>query len=360
MESSIRRRASMRIALAVVSSLLLLSCEELFFVPEPGTTPIEIFDQTWTFVDQEYSFFEYKGINWHDVRSEYRPRVTADMSDEHLFDLLAEMLYQLRDGHVNLKSDFDRSRHWQWYLDEQPHYDYSVLLRHYLMNEHQIAGPFLIHEFRSSGAPDSEAVGYVHYRSFGSAVSDADMDYLVERFDGYKGVIFDVRDNGGGSSGNAYRIAHRLTHRSVAVAESRRKVGPGHEEFGPVQTITLSPPDGASTLTSPVVVLTNRACYSATNLFVTLVKPLEHVTILGRRTGGGGGIPAFTFLSNGWRLRVSSTRLYALDASGERSMSDRNVEHGVEPDIYAESAESELALGVDGILDEAIAYIQGL
>lgn len=347
-------------AIALTFAALLGSCEELLFVPEPGTTPIEIFDQTWTFVDQEYSFFEYKGIDWQGTRTEFRRQVAADMSDEELFDLLAEMLYRLRDGHVNLRSDFDRSRNWQWYLDEEPHYDFSVLLRDYLDNEHQIAGPFLIHEFRSAGAPDSEAVGYVHYRSFGNSVGAADMDYLIDRFAGYKGVIFDVRDNGGGSSSNAYRIANRLTDRAVAVGEQQRKTGPGHEEFGPMERVTLSPPEGATTLTIPVVVLTNRKCYSATNLFVTLVKPLDHVTIIGRRTGGGGGIPAFTFLSNGWRLRVSSTRLYFLDPTGSLSEGERNVEHGVEPDIYAESPAAELALGIDGILDDAIAYVQGL
>lgn len=341
-------------AIGVLLSLLLVSCEEFFFEVEPGTTPIEIFDQVWTFADQEYSFFELKGVDWDAARDTYRPQVRSDMSDQELFDLLADMLYELQDGHVNLVSDFDRSRYWQWYLMEPPNYDYSVLERDYFQGQEQYVGPFIVHEFRDVGAPDSEAVGYVHYRSFGSTVGTQDMNYIIDKFSDYKGIIFDVRNNGGGATANVLNIANRFTDTAVSVAAEREKMGPGHDEFGPLYQIVLSPPEDATTYTKPVFVLTNRGCYSATNMFVAYVQPLEHVTILGRPTGGGGGTPAFTLLSNGWQLRVSSTQRFTLDGL--------NIEGGVSPlpgDLVS-STEADLALGIDTILETAISRIKSL
>lgn len=347
-------------AAALAATLMLSGCEELFFEPEPGTTPTEIFDQVWTFVDEEYSFFDYKNIDWPAEREIYEPQVRNDMSDEALFEVLSDMLFQLRDGHVNLVSGFDQSRNWQWYLEEPPNYDYSVLLREYLENRHQYVGSFIVHEFRDPGAPDTEAVGYVHYRSFGSAVSPDDMSYIIDKFEPYKGLIIDVRGNGGGSSGNVSAIANRLTDRPVIVAHSQRKIGPGHDEFAEPTDVYLQPPSGASTYTKPIVVLTNRMCYSATNMFVAYVKSLDHVTVIGRRTGGGGGTPAYTLLSNNWQLRVSATRRFLPDRGIGLSMRERNIEGGVDPDIFEESPESELGAGTDRILETAISYVQSL
>jgi hypothetical protein len=356
------RGAKRVLGLVAVAALFvgLSGCEELLFAPEPENTPMGIFNQVWTFADREYSFFDYKNIDWDEKRTEYSARIRADMSDQELFDVLAGMLFELRDGHVNLKSDFDRSRYWQWYLDAPPNYDFSVLERHYFNGEQRYVGPFIVHEFRDPGADVGQAVGYVHYRSFGSGVRAKDMSYVIEAFKNHKGLIIDVRNNGGGSLSNVFTIADRLTDRRLPVAEEQIKSGPGHEDFSAKETLYLEPPEGASTFTKPIYVLTNGKCYSATNYFVAVVRELPHVTILGAKTGGGGGIPSYTILSNGWQLRVSSSRLFVLDHSGAMSEDERNVEGGIDPDVPVTSPEAELANGQDRILDEAIALIKGL
>ncbi|MAG13947.1 MAG: peptidase S41 [Spirochaetales bacterium] len=334
----------------------LFACEELFFIPEPENTPTGIFGQAWVFADEEYSFFEYKGIDWDAAKAVYEAQITDDMGDEALFQVLATMLNQLRDGHVNLTSDFDRSRNWKWYLDYQPNYDFDVLERYYFQSEEQyIGGALILFDFSSP----SGDVGYIHYRSFMNAVSSADMDYVIEKFKDHKGLIIDLRNNTGGIAQMATVIGNRLTDTRVAVAEEQFKNGPGHDDFTAKATRYFEPPVGASTYTKPIVILTNRRCYSATNFFVTMASSLDHVTIMGDKTGGGGGYPANTVLTNGWELRVSSSRLFLVD-DGSLTEDQRNVEDGVEPDVSVSSTESELATGVDNILDTAIAYIRGL
>jgi hypothetical protein len=339
-----RRTRSILTGVVVAAVILLSSCEELLFEEVPDTSPQSVFTQVWDFTNREYSFFDYKGVDWNAVRDTYEPRIREDMNDEELFSVLADMLFELKDGHVNLVSDFDRSRNWQWYLDPPPNYDYSVLERNYFVNQdgrtiHQYVGDaFILRDFKD--------VGYIHYRSFGSSVRDEDMDYVIETFKDHNGLIIDVRDNGGGSLSNVYAIGDRLTDTKVKVAEQQAKNGPGQEDFAPSSAMYLEPREGKSTFTKPVIVLTNGLCYSATNYFVTAVRELDHVTTLGARTGGGGGVPAFTVLTNGWELRVSSTRLFTLDGF--------NVENGIDPDVSQQSTEAQLANGTDAILDTAL------
>src|SRR6056297_1466167 len=105
-----------RIITLCLAVLLFSSCEEFFFKPVPGTTPTEIFEQVWAFADAEYSFFDYKNLDWGVKKTEYGALIQDDMSEEALFSVLADMLYELKDGHVNLTSPFDRSRNWTWFL----------------------------------------------------------------------------------------------------------------------------------------------------------------------------------------------------------------------------------------------------
>ena len=76
----------------------------------------ENFDMLWRTVDEHYCFFEYKNIDWNEVGNRYRAKMKEkdSMTQIEFFDLLAEMLAELQDGHVNLSSSFDTSRYWIW------------------------------------------------------------------------------------------------------------------------------------------------------------------------------------------------------------------------------------------------------
>ena len=343
----------LRTAALICTALLLLSCEELFFKPVPGTSPAEIFEQVWSFADEEYSFFEYKNIDWAAKKTEYAPQIKENMTEEELFSVLADLLYELKDGHVNLTSPFDRSRNWTWFLNHESNYDYELLEREYFKEDQQYVGSsFILYDFGDAG--------YIHYRSFSNPVTERDLDYVIEKFSAepYKGLIIDIRGNGGGSLSNVYTIANRLTDKEHFFAQEQVKTGPGHEDFCPLYDLKLTPPEEGKIYTKPVVVLTNRMCYSAANYFATAVKNLEHVTLLGDTTGGGGGIPANTMLTNGWALRVSSSRLFITDPDSTMTMTERNVEHGVAPHVKLDIDPADTSAGKDTLIEAALARLR--
>lgn len=326
----------------LVAGLLVSSCERLFMDETPEATPKEIFEQTWRFADEEYSFFDFKDVNWDDVYTDFEPRITNDMTDEELFDELSDMLYLLRDGHVNLRTPFNRSRNWTWYLDAPDNFDKYVLERNYFKEEQQIVGPFVVYDF--------DDVGYMYYESFGNGISEDHLDYILELFKDKKGIVIDVRNNFGGALNNVYRMGRRFVSETTAVAQRRDKNGPDHDDFTELEEMTFSYDEELVHFTKPVVVLTNRKSYSAGNFFPTLMSALDNVTLMGDTTGGGGGAPSFTELSNGWSLRVSTTQLLTMDGV--------NTEDGLAPDIKVAISPEDEAAGIDTILEEALKLLR--
>jgi C-terminal processing protease CtpA/Prc len=98
----------------------------------------------------------------------------------------------------------------------------------------------------------------------------------------------------------------------------------------------------------PVIVLCNRSTFSAANIFVSVMKSLPNVTIVGATTGGGSGMPFSSELTNGWSVRFSASPL--------RDPEGNLTEFGVEPsDGCAVDMDLNATLeGHDTILDFAI------
>ncbi|PIE88432.1 MAG: peptidase S41, partial [Bacteroidetes bacterium] len=219
--------------------LLLVSCERIAMKPDVENTPEAVFESLWTTVDEKYSFFAYKNIDWDSIYRRYRPEIHGGISEELLFRYCAGALFALRDGHVNIESSWNVSRNWDWKLDYPENLNSTLVTRNYLGKDYWITGALENQILR-------EEVGYVRYRSFTSPVSEEDIDKVLERFSLLKGMIIDVRGNGGGDMGNITTLVSRFTSSPFVYGTFVQKSGPGHEDFTePIalkQSATKSPP----------------------------------------------------------------------------------------------------------------------
>ena len=125
--------------LLALSSLLIISCVD---TEERDDTATGNFEALWTILDEHYCFFDYKqkeyGLDWNDVYAKYKVRINNNMSTVQLFEVLCDMLGELRDGHVNLSSSMDYGRYWKW--QENYPYNYSdSLIRRYLGTDYKMA-----------------------------------------------------------------------------------------------------------------------------------------------------------------------------------------------------------------------------
>lgn len=318
-------------------SALCLSCvdEEEF-----DDTPQGNFEALWRIIDRHYCFLDYKqheiGLDWQAVYDKYRVRVDDDMSQMQLFEVLTQMLGELRDGHVNLSASHDYGRYWSWYENYPANFS-DTLLRRYMGTDYKIASGL---EYRIL----DDNIGYIRYESFSSPIGEGNLDDVLMHMMLCQGIIIDIRNNGGGDLTNADKLAARFCQEKTLVGYLQHKTGPGHGEFSAMEPHYLEP---SSNLRwhKPVVVLTNRHVYSAANEFVMYMKALPQAKIVGDHTGGGAGMPFSSSLPNGWSVRFSAVPTY--DAQRQ------SIEFGIDPDYRVDITDADFARGRDTIIEFA-------
>ncbi len=304
----------------ILSTLFLCGCNKNF---TKETSNIQNFDALWKIIDEKYCYLDYKNINWDSVYTVYQGRITENITEQELFSLFGEMLAILKDGHVNLYSDFDVSRYTDWYAGYPENFNSEVVFSdRYLGSEYKIAGGIYYQRIAEN------KVGYMYYGSFSNGISSSNMQYIFDYFTSCEGIIIDVRGNGGGSLNYSELLASFFFTQATHTGYMAHKTGAGHSDFSaltPIYTLA-SPLSNHPFLHRKVVVLTNRGCYSATNDFVLRMKAAPNVTVIGDKTGGGGGMPLSDELPNGWLIRYSACPMFDLKRE--------HTESGIEPDYY--------------------------
>lgn len=328
----------------LVASLIALTLNACHEVEQYADNPQGNFEALWSILDEHYCFFQYKDVDWQQVKQEYQAKISNGMSDEELFRVLSDMLKELKDGHTNLSSPFDVSRYWIW--EQYPaNYDERLVREHYLNFDYKQASGIQYQIL-------SNNFGYMYYGSFSSGIGEGNLDNILAYLSSADGLIIDVRDNGGGYITNAETLVKRFIDKKILAGYISHKTGPGHDEFSEPYAYYLEPAKSHVCYNKPVVVLCNRATFSAANNFVSIMKSLPNVKIIGDITGGGCGMPFTSELPNGWGIRFSAAPIY--DSEGNLT------EYGVAPSdgCKIDMTDADRLAGKDSILEFAFTVLQ--
>ena len=305
-----------------------------------GNSPQANFESLWKIIDEQYCFLEYKkqeyGLDWDEVHERYAKRITASMGSEALFEVLSEMVNELRDGHVNLHSSMASSQYREWF-DAYPR-NFSDSIQSIYLRKDYINSSGLTYQILENN------IGYIYCESFSDGIGDGNLNQILSRLAICDGLILDVRNNGGGNLTTAQKLASRFTNEKVLVGYMCHKKGPGHTDFSEPKPVFLEPSDGIR-WQKKVVVLTNRRSYSATNDFVNSMKLLPYVTILGDKTGGGSGLPFSSELPNGWSIRFSASPMFDPEMN--------QLEFGIAPDRKVDMISEDMRKGKDTMIELA-------
>ncbi len=318
--------------------LLLTACsskDEMSFSMDPKTNV----EALWQIIDTRYCYVEEKGIDWSAIHDEYieKAQMLEKGNQTALFDLCASMLDSLRDGHVNLYSAFDVSRNTAWY-DTYPA-NYNAQLQALYLRDYRVAGSLYY------CTVDHDSIGYIYYSSFSNSFSIGNLAWVFNTFKDCRGLIIDVRNNGGGDLSNAYKLAAPFFKESRTIGYWQHKTGPGHNDFSPMEELKVDASISSIKWLRPTVVLSNRRSYSATNMFINMMRYADNAIIVGGTSGGGGGIPMSYELPIGWPVRFSSVRMYDADKN--------DIEQGIEPDVKVNMVSTDK----DDIIEKAIELI---
>ena len=307
---------------------------------EYDDTPQGNFEALWKIIDEHYCFLDYKqheyGLDWQQVYNKYRVRVQGQLTDLQLFEVLTQMLGELRDGHVNLSTSYDYGRYWSWF-ENYPANVSDTLLRRYMGTDYKIASGL---RYRIL----DDNIGYIRYESFSSPIGEGNIDEALMYMMLCQGLIIDIRGNGGGDLTYAELLAARFCKEKTLVGYTQHKTGKGHSDFSSLEPQYIEPSSNIR-WTKPVVVLTNRQVFSAANEFTMYMKAMPMVKVVGDHTGGGAGMPFSSSLPNGWVVRFSAIPTY--DAQRQ------STEFGIDPDYYVSLSDEDVLKGRDTIIEFA-------
>ena len=320
-----------------------LSCVDEEEMPD---TPQGNFEALWKIIDQHYCFFDYKqqeyGLDWNAIHEKYKVRVDDGMTDLQLFEVLTQMLAELRDGHVNIMASHDYGRYWSWYESYPANFSDS-LYRLYMGTDYRIAAGI---DYRIL----DDNIGYIRYESFSYGIGEGNLNEVLIYLMPCQGLIIDIRNNGGGDLTNAEKLAARFCTEKTLVGYIQHKTGSGHSDFSTMEPRYLEPSANIR-WQKPVVLLTNRHVFSAANEFTMYMKTLPQVTVVGDQTGGGAGMPLCSSLPNGWVVRFSAVPAYDSEK--------HSTEFGIAPDHYVSLSDEDFYKGKDTIIEFARRLLTG-
>lgn len=247
------------------------------------------FDQLWSEYDLTYPMFILRpGVDWTALGERFRPRALEAADSGEFAAVCAEMLAHLQDLHI-----------WVKVGDEH----LPVFNRPFSINYNTRALPALIGEIRPAPAGLSwgvtgDRVGYIAIPHWSDNSIPASFDAILEEMRDTRGLIVDVRANGGGSETLARLVAGRFLDRPRVYAFSQYRNGPRHEDLT-ARIPRECAPRGPWRYDRPVAVLIGQRCMSSNESFIDMMAQAPNATTMGDRTRGSSANPAVIELPGG-------------------------------------------------------------
>jgi carboxyl-terminal processing protease len=322
--------------------------------------PEKNFEELWETFHNRYPFFKLRNVDWKKQHDAYRPKVTAETSDDELFDICCQMLDPLDDGHVDLKAKARGDRKKRFFTAEKkPRFHREFTKREIKQLFKTTEKTLVRHGF---GKPKETEAWMLHYgrsREFGylrilelegvkKRRLTAALDKIARDFKALKGFIIDIRDNPGGEDSIAITIINRFCDRKRVAFHRRTKIGPGEDDFAPLKTWYLEP-QGDVQFTGPIVLLTSDSVFSGGEAFALAIRQLPHVTIIGDHTNGIFSYQLEKKLPNGWEYCLS----YQVYLSADMVCYEGK---GVPVDIELFNKKADIDKGIDPLITRALEH----
>jgi len=188
-------------------------------------------------------------------------------------------------------------------------------------------------------------IAYIALYNYGDKSTEQFRKALTEVLDqNPDGLIFDLRDNGGGYLNTAIEVVSEFIGEGVVM----------YEQYGDGETYTYEAIPGGIATEIPLVVLVNEGTASASEITAGAIQDLDRAPLVGVTTYGKGSVQSWIALEDAaGGVRVTIARWLTPDGrqiSGE----------GLTPEYIVEMTEEDDKEGRDPQLEKAIEVLQEL
>jgi carboxyl-terminal processing protease len=190
------------------------------------------------------------------------------------------------------------------------------------------------------------AIGHITVTAFND-FTNAQLDNALKQVQDQhlKGIVLDLRNNGGGYVDGAQQLLGRfLPKDSVAMLEDRRPTGGN-------LTPLLVKSNGPQLLNLPMVLLVNGGTASASEIVAGSLQDYGRATLVGTKTFGKGSEQEVTSLNDGASVRITVANWYT---PHERVIQ----KEGLMPDVVVDKPDTTPA-AQDPQLDKAVEVLSG-
>lgn len=297
------------------------------------------FESIWKNFDENYVFFDYKKIDWTAVHNTYSTQFAKITNYDDFISSVKNMLAPLKDVHVWIKKS-----NGQFVQPFFPSYTVNwnkAVWQNYISN-------YRWHQQSSSwGWFKQDSIGYIAILSWNKdQVSLQDFDAAMDSMRNCKGIIFDIRMNGGGYGPLAGSIGGRFVTNTFNCGYIQLRNGEKHSDFTPMVQIEY-PKQGDWQFTKPIILLMGRGCFSTSEIFAAGMTKLQNCITIGDTTGGGLSNSRQFSLSNGTTYTISDQLIYDTDTSIIESK-------GIPPQVIVNWNLNSVNNGKDPVFDYAL------
>ncbi len=149
----------------------------------------------------------------------------------------------------------------------------------------------------------NDSIGYINLEQFTEdCAKEVRQAFISLKLKGMKRLIFDLRENGGGSVSEAVSIINLFVPNDTPVLTMRGKTRRANNEYKtsvePVDTII------------PIVVMVNNSTASASEIMAGVLQDFDRAVILGTRTFGKGLVQTTIDVPYNGQLKLTTSKYY--------------------------------------------------
>ncbi len=364
----------------------------------PGDNYPDVFQSFWTGMNNNYVFWGIDTTNWDNMYKVYKPlfdqlTVFDSAHESKAEQYFSQMTQGLIDSHYTLEfmltgNAFSPAQYRKLQIDPNYFTDSafpsavldSLIPAKYLDHGSVVKGTDTV-SLEGTSTPFTAVTGtingnilYLYFSSFALSQAGANTGPVFNSFfnilhrynSTLKGIILDVRGNGGGEIADLDYLMGQMVTSQYTFGYTRYKNGVNRLDYTPWAPAVVKPWVGGSVnVTAPIVVLGDHLSVSMSELTIMAVKTLPNGKFIGTRTWGANGPLTSSVYFDGGQFTIggaawgSTGYMFVYTSSSMFKYLNGDIYEGVgvPPDIYARETNAAYLSGDDLVVDAALKYL---